>query len=149
MPCPFGFEPVHPRPDPKTRNYVLRLIRGLHSWLALLNVWDFQIPIGGIRFFGFNLFLVNQPAAVRQLMVEQMEQFPKHPFTLWVLQPLIGRAIFSVNGTEWERQRRLVDQAFQVAQLQRVFPQMEGATNDLIARLAPWPMAAPWRSMPK
>ncbi len=137
MPCPFGFEPVHPRPDPKTRNYVLRLIRGLHSWLALLNVWDFQIPIGGIRFFGFNLFLVNQPAAVRQLMVEQMEQFPKHPFTLWVLQPLIGRAIFSVNGTEWERQRRLVDQAFQVAQLQRVFPQMEGATNDLIARLAP------------
>jgi len=137
MPCPFGFEPVHPRPDPQKRNYVLRLLRGLHSWLGLLNAWDFQIPIGGIRFFGFNLFLVNQPAAVRQLMVEQVEQFPKHPFTLWVLQPLIGRAIFSVNGTEWERQRRLVDQAFQVAQLQRVFPQMEGATNALIARLDP------------
>lgn len=137
MPCPFAFEPVHPRPEPFTPNYLIRLIRGLHSWLGLLNAWDFQIPIGGIRFFGFNLFLVNQPAAVRRLMVEQVEQFPKHPFTLWVLQPLIGRAIFSVNGTEWERQRRLVDQAFQVAQLQRVFPQMEAATHDLIARLDP------------
>lgn len=137
MPCPFGFEPVHPRPQPSASVYLLRLMRGLHSWLALLKPWDFEIPIGGIRFFGFHLFLVNQPAAVRQLMVEQVEQFPKHPFTLWVLQPLIGRAIFSVNGAEWERQRRLVDQAFQVAQLQRVFPQMEGATNALIARLDP------------
>ena len=137
MSCPFGFEPVHPRPDPFPRNYLLRLVRGLHSWLNLLNDWDFRIPIGGIRFFGFHLFLVNQPAAVRQLMVDQVEQFPKHPFTLWVLHPLIGRAIFSVNGTEWERQRRLVDQAFQVAQLQRVFPQMEGATAALISRLDP------------
>ncbi|WP_457767795.1 cytochrome P450 [Cyanobium sp. ULC084] len=135
MPCPFGFEPVHPRPGPSTPNYLFRLLRGLHSWLGLLNRWDFQIPIGGVRFFGFHLFLVNLPAAVRRLMVEQVEQFPKHPITLWVLQPLIGRAIFSVNGSEWERQRRLVDQAFQVAQLQRVFPQMEGATSDLIARL--------------
>ncbi len=137
MPCPFGFEPVHPRPEPASSHYLLRLVRGLHSWLALLSPWDFQIPIGGIRFFGFHLFLVNQPAAVRQLMVEQVEQFPKHPFTLWVLQPLIGRAIFSVNGTEWQRQRRLMDQAFQVAPLQQVFPQMEGATNALIARLTP------------
>jgi len=137
MSCPFGFEPVHPRPDTVPRNYLARLVRGFHSWLNLLNECDFRIPIGGISFFGFHLFLVNEPAAVRQLMVEQVEQFPKHPFTLWVLQPLIGRAIFSVNGTEWERQRRLVDQAFQVAQLQRVFPQMEGATHALIARLDP------------
>ncbi len=47
MPCPFGFEPVHPRPGPSTPNYLFRLLRGLHSWLGLLNRWDFQIPIGG------------------------------------------------------------------------------------------------------
>jgi cytochrome P450 len=145
MPCPFGFEPVHPRPAPFTGNFLVHLVRGLHSWLNLLNSWDFQIPIGGIRFLGFHLFLVNQPAALRQLMVEQVEQFPKHPFVLWVLQPLIGQAIVSVNGTEWERQRRLLDQAFQVAQLQRVFPQMEGATADLISRLDP---LADGRSVP-
>ena len=40
-----------------------------------------------------------------------------------------------MNGEEWSQQRRLVDQAFQVAQLQRVLPQMEGAVEALMARL--------------
>jgi cytochrome P450 len=40
-----------------------------------------------------------------------------------------------VNGAEWAQQRRLVDQAFQVAQLQRVLPQMEGAVEASLARL--------------
>jgi cytochrome P450 len=68
-------------------------------------------------------------------MVDEVEQFPKHPYTLWILEPLIGRAIFSVNGPEWARQRRLVDQAFQVAQLRRVLPQMQGAVQAMVARL--------------
>jgi cytochrome P450 len=84
---------------------------------------------------GLNLLLVNDPAGVRQVMVSEVEAFPKHPYTLWILEPLIGRAIFSVNGEEWAQQRRLVDQAFQVAQLQRVLPQMEGAVEALMERL--------------
>lgn len=137
MSCPFAPEPVHPRPAPYTPNFLRRLGRGLHSWLALLNEWDFRISIGSLRFMGLNLFLVNQPEAVRELLVEAVDDYPKHPFTLWILEPLIGRGIFSVNGPEWERQRRILDQALQLTQLQRVFPQMEGATADLIARLDP------------
>jgi cytochrome P450 len=137
MSCQFAPEPVHPQPAPYTPFFLRRLVRGLHSWLGLLNERDFRIPIGSLTFLGLNLFLVNQPAALRRLMVEEVEEFPKHPYTLWILEPLIGRAIFSVNGEEWARQRRLVDQAFQVAQLQRVVPQMQGATADLIARLDP------------
>jgi cytochrome P450 len=88
-----------------------------------------------VQFLGLNLFLVNEPATVKRLMVDEVEQFPKHPYTLWILEPLIGRAIFSVNGPEWARQRRLVDQAFQVAQLRRVLPQMQGAVQAMVARL--------------
>ena len=128
--------PVYPPPEPYTPNFLRRLRRGLSSWFGLLNEWDFRIPVGALRFLGLHLLLVNEPAAVRQVMVTQVEQFPKHPYTLWILEPLIGRAIFSVNGEEWAQQRRLVDQAFQVAQLQRVFPQMAAACAASLERLA-------------
>jgi len=133
---PIGQPPVYPAPQPYTTNILRRLRRGLRSWFALLNSWDFQVPLGRIAVLGRPLFLVNDPPLVRQVLVDQVEAFPKHPLTLWLLEPLIGRAIFSVNGPEWARQRRLLDQAFQAAQLRRVFPQMQGAVDALMARLS-------------
>ncbi|MBM5808457.1 MAG: cytochrome P450 [Cyanobacteria bacterium M_surface_9_m1_291] len=133
--CPLAAEPVYPRPAPYKKHFFWRLLKGLHSWFGLLSDVDFQIPIGSVQFLGLNLFLVNDPATVKRVMVDQVEDFPKHPYTLWILEPLIGRAIFSVNGPEWARQRRLVDQAFQVAQLRRVLPQMQGAVEAMVARL--------------
>ena len=133
--CPLASEPVYPRPAPYKKHFFWRLLKGLHSWFGLLSDVDFQIPIGSVQFLGLNLFLVNDPATVKRLMVDEVDAYPKHPYTLWILEPLIGRAIFSVNGPEWARQRRLVDQAFQVAQLRRVLPQMQGAVEAMVARL--------------
>jgi len=128
-------QPVRPDLAPYAPHFLLRLRSGLRSWLTMLSEWDYQIPIGSVRFLGLNLFLVNQPAAVKHILVDEVDQYPKHPLTLWILEPLIGRAIFSVNGPEWVRQRRLLDQAFQVAQLRKVFPQMGGAVTAMLARL--------------
>jgi len=138
MGCPWAsppVEPVYPRPAPYNKHFFWRLLKGTRSWLGLLSDVDFRIPVGSVQFLGLNLFLVNEPASVKRLLVEEVEAFPKHPYTLWILEPLIGRAIFSVNGEEWARQRRLLDQAFQVAQLRRVLPQMQGAVEAMVARL--------------
>ena len=128
-------QPVRPDLAAYAPHFLLRLRSGLRSWLNLLSEWDYQIPIGSVRFLGLNLFLVNEPAAVKRLLVDEVDRYPKHPLTLWILEPLIGRAIFSVNGPEWARQRRLMDQAFQVAKLRKVLPQMGGAVTAMLARL--------------
>jgi cytochrome P450 len=130
-------EPVYPPPQPYTPNFLRRIRRGLYSWFGLLDEWGFRIPVGALRFMGLNLLLVNEPAAVRQVLVSEVEAFPKHPYMLWILEPLIGRGIFAVNGAEWAQQRRLLDQAFQMAQLQRVLPQMAAACQASLARLEP------------
>jgi len=135
MACPLAQVPVYPKPAPYKKHFFWRLLKGLHSWLGLLSDVDFHIPIGSVQFRGLHLLLLNEPAAVKRVLVEEVEAFPKHPFTLWILEPLIGRAIFSVNGAEWTRQRRLLDQAFQAAQLRRVLPQMRGAVEALLQRL--------------
>ena len=128
-------QPVRPDLAAYAPHFLLRLRSGLRSWLNLLSEWDYQIPIGSVRFLGLNLFLVNEPEAVKRMLVDEVDHYPKHPLTLWILEPLIGRAIFSVNGPEWARQRRLLDQAFQVAQLRKVLPQMGGAVTAMLARL--------------
>jgi len=129
--------PPHPEPAPFREPFVLRLRRGLRSWLALLTPFSYRLPVGMETILGQRLLLVNEPQAVRRVLVEEVEQFPKHPFTFWVLEPLIGRGVFSVNGEEWRGQRRLIDQALQQARLTRVFPQMQAACSDLIERLGP------------
>ncbi len=131
---PEASEPIWPQPQPFTANLLKRLSRGLGSWFGLLNEWDFRIGIGSTRCFGLELVLVNQPDLVRQVLVEEPETFPKHPYTQWLLEPLIGQGLFAVNGAEWQRQRRLVDQALQVTQLRRVFPLMEGAVQAMVER---------------
>lgn len=81
------------------------------------------------------LFIVNAPATVRQVMVEQTAQYPKHAFLVDILEPLVGQSLFNTNGERWAQQRRLVDQAFALAGLRRAFPMMQAATADLLARL--------------
>ena len=78
-------EPVYPPPEPYTPNFLRRIRRGLYSWFGLLDEWGFRIPVGALRFMGLNLLLVNEPAAVRQVLVSEVEAFPKHPYMLWIL----------------------------------------------------------------
>ncbi len=127
--------PPWPKPLPYTPNIFHRLARGWKSWLGLLNEWDFRIPFGELNLLGLPVFLINDPKLIRKVLIDDVNKFPKHPYTLWILEPLIGRAIFSVNGDEWSWQRRLIDQAFQVAKLKKVFPAMADATKSLINRL--------------
>ena len=56
-----GQPPVAPLPQPYTANVLRRLRRGLRSWFALLNEWDFRVPLGQINVLGRPLFLVNDP----------------------------------------------------------------------------------------
>lgn len=131
----MAITPPWPKPLPYTANLLRRLARGWTSWFGLLNEWDFRIALGELNLLGLRVFLVNDRALVRRVLIEEVENFPKHPYTLWILEPLIGRAIFSVNGEEWARQRRLIDQAFQAAQLDRVYPAMAAATDAMLERL--------------
>jgi len=139
MACPFSSsqsrQPVFPSPLPADQGFLTRVLKGTDSWLKVLHPQDFLNPIGSVKFFGQHIFLVNAAREVKRLMVDDVGHYPKHHFILWILEPLIGRAVFSVNGSEWARQRRLVDQAFKLASLRRIYPDMKAAVIDMVERL--------------
>ena len=126
---------VPPFPEPPRRPGWRQRLEGLRSWFAWLTPFSYRLPAGRASLLGQTMVLVNDPGEVRRLLVDEVDEHPKHPLTLWVLAPLIGRGVFSVNGEEWQQQRRWIDQALQQASLQKVFPQMQAAAATLVERL--------------
>jgi len=127
---------IPPFPEPPRRPGWRQRVDGLRSWFAWLTPFSYRLPAGRARLLGQTMVLVNDPGEVRRLLVDEVDAHPKHPLTLWVLAPLIGRGVFSVNGEEWQQQRRWIDQALQQASLQKVFPQMKAAAAAVVERLA-------------
>ena len=83
----------------------------------------------------YRSFLVNDPALVRRILVEDADNFPKSSIIHDSLRNLLGESVFVTNGEVWKRQRRIIDQAFE-GSAKASFPAMLAAGQDAIARMA-------------
>ena len=134
--CPFSaFIPPYPKPHKTKSSFLLRFFRGWHSWLHVLFEKSYSMQMGEIRQPGGTVFMVNEPKWVRHVLVDEAASFPKHELMHDLLEPLLGVSIFTTNGEVWERQRRLVDQAFSPAKVQGVFPKMQAAVASMLERM--------------
>ncbi|MWD29818.1 cytochrome P450 [Aquicoccus sp. SCR17] len=94
------------------------------AWMA-----EFRTPF-------FRSYLVNQPDLVKAVLKDRPEDFPKSDRIGEGLRPLLGRSVFVTNGETWERQRRIIDPAFESGRLKESFPAMREAAAAAVARLA-------------
>ncbi len=95
------------------------------AWMA-----EFRTPF-------FRSFLVNQPDLVKLVLSGRPGDFPKSDRVREGLAPLLGESVFVTNGAQWERQRRIIDPAFEGGRLRDTFPAMVDAAEAAVARLAP------------
>ncbi len=51
------------------------------------------------------------------------------------LRPLLGNSVFLTNGAEWQRQRRIINPAFEGGRLRDTFAPMRAAAQAMVARL--------------
>ena len=93
------------------------------AWMA-----DFRTPF-------FRSVLANQPDLVRLVLKERPQDFPKSMRVAEGLRPLLGNSVFLTNGAAWERQRRIIDPAFEGGRLRDTFPAMWQAAEAAVARL--------------
>ena len=130
---------IPPRPEPlaRTRLGVLGFLRVAHSWIDALTEKSYHMLLGHFRLPALRVFIVNDPAWVERILVQEPERYPKHRLMHEALEPLLGTSPFTTNGAQWQRQRRMLDQAFGHARLGLVFPLMQQACDDMLARLAP------------
>ncbi|MBS0565420.1 MAG: cytochrome P450 [Proteobacteria bacterium] len=84
----------------------------------------------------FRSCLCNDPALISLVLKERPGDFPKSDRLREGLAPLLGNSVFVTNGEEWQRQRRLIDPAFEGGRLRETFPAMLAAARAAAARLA-------------
>lgn len=95
------------------------------AWMA-----EFRTPF-------FRSVLINDPALLRLVLKERPRDFPKSERIGAGLRPLLGASVFLTNGATWERQRRIIDPAFEGGRLKESFAAMQAAGTAAVARMAP------------
>ncbi|MDU8911507.1 cytochrome P450 [Aestuariicoccus sp. MJ-SS9] len=94
------------------------------AWMA-----EFRTPF-------FRSYLLNQPDLVKTVLKDRPRDFPKSDRIGEGLRPLLGQSVFLTNGATWERQRRIIDPAFEGGRLRATWPAMFAAAQSARARLA-------------
>ncbi|WP_298256598.1 cytochrome P450 [uncultured Litoreibacter sp.] len=93
------------------------------AWMA-----QFKTPF-------FRSYMINQPSLVKTVLNQRPRDFPKSDRIGAGLRPLLGNSVFLTNGETWERQRRIIDPAFEGGRLRDTFPAMWQAGEAATARL--------------
>lgn len=70
-----------------------------------------ELVIAG-PFLGRQSLLLNEPAAIRRVLVDNAEAYGRTPATLRILHPMIGDGLFLAEGEAWRFQRRTAAPAF-------------------------------------
>ncbi|MHA6324181.1 cytochrome P450 [Roseivivax sp. CAU 1753] len=97
------------------------------AWMA-----EFRTPF-------FRSYLLNQPDLVKTVLKERPRDFPKSGRVSEGLRPLLGNSVFLTNGDTWERQRRIIDPAFEGGRLRDTWSAMWAAGEMAVARLGAQP----------
>ena len=80
----------------------------LAAWSAAAYEQEVEVR----QFFGRRRLLVNSPAAIRQVLVDNHANYRRTPATVRILRPIIGKGLFLSAGEDWKHQRRTVAPAF-------------------------------------
>lgn len=129
------FRPVAPVPPAEAPGW-RALIRGLrradfsHFPAEAYRKRVFAAPLRGRE-----LLMPRAPQQVREVLVTEHDNYPKSQVMRRLLAPLIGNSMFITNGETWKRQRRMIDPAFELSHLKEFMPLMQGAVDDMIARM--------------
>lgn len=83
----------------------------------------------------FRSYLVNEPGLVRRVLIDSPTDFPKSERVTRGLNILLGQSVFVTNGSLWERQRRIIDPAFEGGRIKDQFPAMLAAAKAATARM--------------
>ena len=113
-------------------HYLRHFRRDLLSALParLYRAWMAEFRSGPIH-----SFVCNDPDLVSLVLRERPKDFPKSSRLREGLAPLLGRSVFVTNGEEWQRQRRIIDPAFEGGRLREIFPQIWDASLAAANRL--------------
>ena len=79
-------------------------------------------------------FIINEPNAIRHVLLDNAANYAKSELTRRLLEPGLGRGLLTSEGETWRRHRRIMAPAFDPRSVISYAPIMTEVTADLLAR---------------
>jgi cytochrome P450 len=108
----------------------LRVIRD--NTLASFPPEDFDADILVRRLLWRRTFIINEPGAIRHVLLDNASNYIKTELTRRLLEPGIGRGLLTSEGETWRRHRRIMAPAFDPRSVAGYAPIMTEVSHELI-----------------
>ena len=108
----------------------LRVIRD--NTLASFPPEDFDADILVRRLLWRRTFIINEPGAIRHVLLDNASNYIKTELTRRLLEPGIGRGLLTSEGETWRRHRRIMAPAFDPRSVAGYSPIMTEVSHELI-----------------
>lgn len=123
--------PVRPVDQPNFRQF-LRLVR--ENTLATYPPEAFDEDIIAGRLLWRRRFIINEPAAIRHVLLDNAANYRKSELTRRLLEPGLGRGLLTSEGETWRRHRRIMAPAFDRRSIEGYAPIITAVTSELLKR---------------
>jgi cytochrome P450 len=95
----------------------------------------FEEEVVESRLFNHRQIILNRPESIRQVLIENADNYHRSRATIRLLYPITGTGLFLAEGDDWREQRRTVAPAFAPRTIPLLAPQIARATDELVAEL--------------
>jgi len=92
------------------------------------------------RFFWRRTVLINEPGAIKHVLLDNAANYTKTEIARRLLEPGLGRGLLTSEGETWRRHRRIMAPAFDHRSIMSYAPTMAGVAEELLAK---------WDGMPR
>lgn len=130
-----------PRPPQRRRTNLRQSLRDMRaSALTAYPLENFSEDILIQRVLWRWMFVVNEPDAVRHVLLDNAANYTKSEVSRRVLEPGLGRGLLTSEGETWRRHRRIMAPAFDPRSVAGYAPIMTEVTENLLDK---------WDGMPE
>ncbi len=137
--------PILPAPVPRPRRLsFFAFVRALRqSAIESYAQQAFEQDLVERKVFGRRLFVINDLAAIKHVLIDNAANYQKTEITRRVLEPGLGKGLITSEGETWRQHRRAMSPAFDHRSIAAYTPVMTGAAEELLADWSKIPAGMP------
>jgi cytochrome P450 len=136
--------PLLPAPvPPATPLSGLKYLNALRdNTVATFSQQAYEQDVVERRVLGNHMFLVNEPAAIKHVLIDNVGNYHKTEITRRILEPGLGRGLITLEGETWKTHRRTMAPSFDLRSTAAYTPIMTAAAEEVLAEWNALPAAA-------
>jgi unspecific monooxygenase len=127
--------PPRPAPFPRSMSAFRRMLASRKSGIATWSESAYNEDVLQGRFLGRNRFVLNTPATIRHVLIDNYENYQRTAPAVRVLQPMLGEGLILAEGKAWKHQRRTLAPAFTPRAVAILAPHIGEVIDETVAEL--------------